>query len=269
MKKWIWLLLVAVVIVLNLSVISAESIHDTIVAIVEKNTQDVTRISKNQSDAIYVYKPNNIYTVYCMVDRIVDIQLQPGEELTYIGGPDSLRWVIDRDVSGSGPNRQYHIFVKPRLSNISTNFVIMTNKHVYHLELFSGDKFTPIINWSYPAEERAVLNQKREVMLQQKNNTITFNQSKSLSELNFNYRLSWRNYAWKPTMVFDDGSRTYFKLPKKFNDIEMLGVFVKSDNGIMLVNHYVKNGYLVVDCIGDCFELRVGKKAVKVVREDS
>jgi type IV secretion system protein VirB9 len=236
---------------------------------VTNNTQDVTNAITGQADFVYTYIPNRVYKIYCMETRITEIQLQPGETNVKVDGADSVQWVIDQVESGGGNIKQVHINIKPIKQNISTNFYIYTDRHVYHIEAYAGDFYTPIINWTYPQEEKLSLLRQQEKEQQLENDAIPLGQANiTLENLCFKYQITGGNYPWKPVLVFDDGSKTYIQMPTTMKSSEAPALFLKDGKTLALVNYRLKNNYYIVDRLGDCFEMHVGKEVVKIKKQN-
>lgn len=231
--------------------------------LINKNTQNVTNAITKQAAVVYAYIPNQLYRVYCQEQRLVDIQLQPGEELIYIGGGDTVRWVVDKEISGNDESKQWHVYIKPLKAGISTNFVINTDRHVYHLELLATTWYTPVIHWTYPQEERIAILRQKEAAEKREAESIMLGNG-SLDTLNFNYSISDRTYPWKPTLVFDDGTKTYIQMPATMSSSEAPALFIKEGKQLVLVNYRVKNDYYIVDRLFDEAEMRCGKAVVKI-----
>jgi P-type conjugative transfer protein TrbG len=273
MKKFVLILLgiflMSGFVYANQTNINARSIMNTNLM---KNTDDVYNASILQADYIYDYIPNRIYKVYCSDSRIVDIQFQLGEEIIYIGGADAVRWIIDKDVSGSGDYKINHLFVKAVTTDISTNLVVTTNKRAYHLELIStnSDSITPIIRWNYPLDERLTF---LRVDLPVVYNTTEISDASNDIELldpdslNFGYKIVGNDFSWKPVLVFDNGLKTYIQMPKTMHTSEAPVLYINSNNGLALVNYRIKDGYYIIDRLGELFEMRVGKNVVKIIKE--
>jgi P-type conjugative transfer protein TrbG len=228
-----------------------------------KNTQDVPDAMQSSALFSYPYIPNQIYRIYCHDERLTDVQMQPGEEILFIGGGDTTRWQVDKDISGSGDNKQWHIYIKPLQVSLKTNFIINTNKHCYHIEAVATNFYTPIISWTYPTEERAAfLRQQAEIQTKQDQITGEFD----LEEMNFAYKIDGRKYPWKPVMVFDDGTHTYIQMPGSMKSDEAPAIFIKNGKELQLVNFRVRNGYYIVDRVFAEAEMRVGKDSVRIKR---
>lgn len=272
MKKIILSILIAVM-CLSFQVIYAEEsetppIQDTPAqqtteTIVEKNTQNVTNAISKQAAVVYAYIPNQLYRVYCQEQRLVDIQLQTGEELIYIGGGDTVRWIVDKEISGSNNGKQWHVYVKPLKAGITTNLVINTDKHAYHLEMISTTWYTPVITWAYPQEEEIAFVRQKEIEAKIEQDTIPLGNG-TLDSINFGYDISNKKYSWKPNMVFNDGSKTYIQMPASMKSGEAPALFVREGKELLLVNYRVKNNYYIVDRLFTEAELRCGKEIIKI-----
>jgi P-type conjugative transfer protein TrbG len=245
--------------------------HDaqkTVTDNVANNTQDVTNAITGQADFVYSYIPNRVYKIYCTDTRITEIQLQTGESNVKVDGADSVQWMIDQVESGSGNMKQVHINIKPIKQNISTNFYIYTDRHVYHIEAYAVGFYTPIISWTYPQEDKLALLRQQEKEQQLENDTILLGQDfMTLEGLNFKYQISGWNYPWKPVMAFDDGSKTYIQMPTSMSSSEAPALFVKDGKTLALVNYRLKNNYYIVDRLGECFEMHVGKAVVQIKKQ--
>lgn len=234
----------------------------------KRNTQKITEAMSNQAGFVFTYIPNQIYKIYCKPGRLTDIQLQRNEEILFIGGGDTTRWMVDQAVSGVGPARQIHIYVKPLRADISTNVIINTNRRSYHLELHAKKWYTPIISWSYEGQIR---NGGTFIKNNKGNKGAVF--YSNTAKLNFKYRirgkkyLLGKKYSFTPEQVFDDGVKTYFKMPDTMTQKEAPVLFIKDEKRFMLVNYRVKDKYYIIDRLFQEAELRLGKKKVKIKRK--
>src|SRR5258708_653581 len=43
---------------------------------------------------VWPFSPGALYQVYTMTGKVTDIALEPGEEITDISAPDTVRWII-------------------------------------------------------------------------------------------------------------------------------------------------------------------------------
>ena len=206
------------------------------------------------SSSIYPFEEGKIYEVHCAIDKITDIALEPGETLTNspLAG-DTVRWTIGLLSSGSPKGDITHLIVKPFDVGLETNLVVTTNKRVYHIKLLSGDWYMPSVSWNYPQEEalEASINARRKM------------QEESLSlppeRLNFGYEIKGRKFPWKPEIAFDDGNKSYIRMPAATETSEAPALFIIDDEGeSLLVNYRVKGQFYIIDRLFDRAELKVG-----------
>lgn len=226
------------------------------------NTQRPKQAKLVSNKVYYSYKEGDVYEVRGGVDRVTDVELQPGESLNNapVAG-DTVRWKLAIIKSGSGQNETTHIMVKPLDTDIETNIVLTTNRHVYHIRAISSDWYMPAIAWHYPQEEDAALEE--QLRKQQEKVQLTI----LPEDLHFDYDIDGDDYDWKPVRVFDDGQKTFIQMPKSMRVSDAPALFVTEDNTPMLVNYRVKGDYYIVDRLFAQAELRVGTKR-KVEIED-
>jgi P-type conjugative transfer protein TrbG len=255
MKKLLILVVILVIFITSFTIVKADD--------AKLNLNDA---AVQNAAHIYPYLQQTIYTIYCRPDRVVDIEMQPGEKYLYVGGADTVRWEIDPVLLGA----QWHILVKPKFDDpaLTTDFIIGTDLHVYHIEAFmSKPKFTPIIGWTYPRETRLAFLRNEEAQ-EQKDNNILLGAS-----LNFNYKIQGKDRSklpvWTPQMVLDDGQKTYIKMPPEMEFQEAPVLFIKDEEGkLAIVNYRLKNGFFIVDRLIDEAELQSGKKdIVRIIRQ--
>lgn len=234
--------------------------------IVASATQEPSAAPNLGGKIIYRYTENDIYKVHAGLDRITDIQLQPGEKL--INQPvsgDTVRWKLGVTQSGTGDSEVVHIILKPLESGIETNVLVTTDKHVYHLHTaVSDDWYMPAVAWHYPQEEAEL---KAMIAQQEQENAATFEEiSISPEQLGFDYEVEGDRYAWTPLRVFDDGVKTYLQMAPAVRVTEAPAFFViEEDDEPALVNYRVKGDYYIVDRLFEQAQLRVGaEKVVKI-----
>jgi type IV secretion system protein VirB9 len=227
-----------------------------------------------QSKTFYSYNPTGLYEIFCHEGYLTDIQLQPGEDIQYIGGGDTVRWTVDRATSGSGENKRWHIYVKPLADRVTTNFMITTDRRSYQIRAkATGDFYNPIVGWTYPLDEKAAFLREKEEQIRKEEEQVT--QAVSPEKMNFRYKVEEKTgfwgtggkYPWTPKMVFDDGLKTYIQMGEGMNATEAPALFVKDDAGnLMLVNYRVKKNYYIVDRLFSQAELRNGMEETVYIK---
>ena len=228
--------------------------------------------SENYLNAIqlYPYTPGSLYQVYTSPSQVTDIALEKGEGLTSVSAGDTDRWTVGDTVSGSGPNKQVHILVKPMAAKLSTNAVITTTKRTYYLDLKSfADTYMAAVSWRYPHDGIKQIKKKRPIKARlRKASFKTADLKMKPEDLRFDYIIKGDNPNWRPTRVFDDGKKVFIQFPKSIAVSEAPPLFVTGRKGkkSKLVNYRVKGEYYVVDRLFDFAELRLGEKDQTVVR---
>lgn len=249
--------------------------RDTIAEHIAANSQSPTTARANGTATTYKFADGQLYIVYGGLERITSIDLEPGEEVTGpIQAGDTVRWLVATVTSGSGAQAQTHIIVKPTDAGAVTNMMIATNKRTYMLDLrATQDWYMPSVRFTYPAEEWARMNAASQVQAHA-SDTVTPIAASSPESLHFEYRMSGRDYHWKPVQVFDDGLHTYIRMPANLASTDAPALFVIDGGKPLLVNYRVKGtgdqasagATYIVDRLFDRAELRVGTSQVVTIR---
>jgi type IV secretion system protein VirB9 len=218
------------------------------------------------SATVYGYRDGAIYLVYAGLDRLTDIELEPGETLTAdpVAG-DTEGWIKAQFTSGSGVTTRTHIVIKPRDEGIETNLIVPTTKRVYELDLRAKpDWYMPAVRWFYPDEELAVVAKQRA----DAQATVQNAQALAVSpeHLNFRYKIHGRDVPWKPSQVFDDGTKVYLEMPVGMTTSDAPALFVMEDGKPLLVNYRIKQRLYIVDRLFADAQLRVGDRQVEIER---
>ena len=217
----------------------------------QKNTLDPITSRNGMTCFVYGHSnPTIIVTPY----KVADLQLQPGELINSMVLGDNARWFAEIVFSGNGDISTSHVVFKVLDSGLTTTVVITTDRRVYHINLKSDRKkhmlYTGFI---YPQDRIAITKAAQEKEIKKKQKRMT-HEGFDIAELNFDYEISG-DADWKPLQVFDNGVKTYIKLPKLQ---EMPMFMVKTTAGKGLVNYRVKNNCFIVDRVFDQAYLIVG-----------
>jgi P-type conjugative transfer protein TrbG len=184
----------------------------------------------------FPYDPDTEPTVFCKPLRITEILLAPGESLEQAAAGDTERWMIQPVVG--------RVLVKPRAAGITTNLIILTARHTYHLTLQSGGRYMPRVAFYYPKEILAAESIRKRELEHRAEQAST---PAPLATLNFGYLVSGPNLPWKPVQAFDDGERVYIEMPDKLMASDAPTLMVNADGADALVNYQVEGRYYVVD----------------------
>lgn len=213
---------------------------------------------------VWPYSPDALYQVYAAPEKITDIALETGEEITSVSAGDTVRWVVGDTTSGAGASLRVHILVKPTRTDLKTNLIINSSRRTYHLELTATpDTWMASVSWQYPLDQLAVLrntNSHAEVV-------APITDGIAIDRLNFRYEITGATPSWRPLRAFDDGNKVYVQFPAGIGQGEMPPLFI-AGNGDKpeLVNYRVRSPYYIVDRLFKIAELRLGSKDAQIVR---
>jgi len=211
---------------------------------------------------LYAYNEGPQPIVDCAPLRTTDLQLQPGETVTDLALGDQERWMATPASSGDPRNPVPHVALKPQAPGIETNLTIYTTRHIYHLILRSGSRSMQEVEFYYPEELLAAMNDADVAGAKAKQHSAidpgaSTNNVAAVdpSHLNFSYEVSGPNVPWKPMRAYDDGSHVFIQMGTGMTTNEAPALLIGSGGGTQMVN------YRVVD--GDCYVVdRLFDKAV-------
>ena len=215
-------------------------------------------------------------SIVCAVMQICDVQLQQGEQVSSVNLGDSVRWLVEPAVSGSGEQIVQHLIIKPLDVSLDTSLVVTTNLRTYHLRLRSHrTDYMPRVAFVYPEDAAAKWQAlKRAEAAERKSNTIPLT-GEYLGNLNFGYRISGRA-PWKPVRVYNDGTKTIIEMPQAMSQTEAPTLLAVRDSGSpfkkdeqVMVNYRLQGARYIVDTLFDKAILvtGVGSNQRKIVIE--
>ncbi len=220
-----------------------------------KALQEPVQSTIQNSLVLYNYYDKYIYSIYTTPQRVTVLRFDKKELIDgEIVVGDSANWMIEIDTAVDRPL----VYIKPLLSNLTTNMVINTTKRTYYLSLESNKKtFMVAVEWRYPMEILKSTQKKKQLL----------EEPMLLKDLNFNYRIIsyGKEPSWKPNKVFDNGERTFIQFFSKYHVAKAPALFTINALGkSTLVNYRVIGDYYIVDSLFQKAELRLGSK-----KEDS
>jgi type IV secretion system protein VirB9 len=219
----------------------------------------------------YDYNEHKQYPIVCKVLGLSVLQLEDGE--VPIGVPylsDTLRWEITGDVwrTQDGKNIQL-VMIKPLETGLSTNMVLVTTRRIYQIMLTSTrDSYMPMVRFRYPMQP---------YMRTQFNTARTIEEERGRKEqedegyyLSYNYKITsgwwlsgWFRPEWTPTEAWDDGHKTFIRLPRGVLQMEYPTVF---EGSTYIVNYRVNENVMILDKLIKRATLRLNGKRVNVVK---
>jgi len=207
---------------------------------------------------IVQWAPNEVikYTGYYRVQT--SWEFAPDEEILTISMGDSMAWMM----MPLG-NR---LFIKPVEQDASTNMTLITNKHVYLIELHAAEaksvddkNVTWVLRFVYPTDDTNL------ALAGSTLDHVPDLETDDLTKYNFRYTISGSELI-TPLRIFDDGEFTYFE----FRDIngEIPAFYqVDSQNNESLINYRTRGPYIVVERVAAKFTLRHGNDVACVFNE--
>ncbi|MER9832603.1 TrbG/VirB9 family P-type conjugative transfer protein [Mesorhizobium sp. M0134] len=196
-----------------------------------------------------VYQPSNVVTVNATYGISTMIIFDEDEKFETISLGDTESWQVAPSEKGN------ILFVKPVAKNVTTNMNVVTTKRIYFIELHdyapeAGHKVFGV-RFVYPEKDlNATLRKEAEYRAANPN-------VPNIDKANVNIDYSFSgDAAMKPSMVFDDGKKTFFK----FNGRVPAIFAVQSDFSETLRNFRKEGDYLVVDGVATQYTLRDGDR---------
>lgn len=221
----------------------------------------------NHGTMYYDFDPDFTYIIYTQPYRVTDIMLEPGEqviEMPFLS--ETQVWEVGAGVSRTGGVDTQHFFIKPACTALTTSFIIITDRRVYHLLLKSyKDAYMTQVKWQYP--NLMPFNLKTEAMEEQINRMSKQTTGIDPKYLSFDYKMTYsafRKPYWIPERVYDDGQRTYIVMKDTVLHMATPVLFNKSNQKI---NYIVDKNIIIVDELIEKLTLRIGKDKVKITKK--
>ena len=219
------------------------------------------REAKKNVTTTFFYEENKTYNIYCRVNNITTLLLNPDEQIISIDAGDTSRWTVKEVVTGSNEGQRSAVVIKPLSFNsdkmLKTTMNIFTNKRYYNLSIMSAKEwYNPIVKWIYPQEIQLAKKQRLET--QEELSKI------DPTKLHYNYSVSTKKYDFVPSTIFDDGTKTYFVMKENLQELPAL--YMREDKKLLLVNYRVKGNYMIVDRTFKEGALILGNKKIIVKR---
>ena len=195
------------------------------------------------------YQENNVVKVFATYGISTMIIFDEDEKFETISLGDTESWQVVPAEKGN------ILFVKPIAENVTTNMNIVTTKRIYYLELhdFAPEEGKKVfgIRFLYPDKNlNAALRKEAE-------HRAAYPNIAQIDKANVNIDYSFSGDAkLKPSMVFDDGRKTFFRF-----DGRVPAIFaVNPDFSETLKNFRREGEYIVVDGVATQFTLRDGNQ---------
>lgn len=208
-----------------------------------------------QATLLYAYEPGAIYELQTSPDFVSALLLEPGEVLIDIAAADTARWSVSNTLSGD----RAILIVKPSAPRLKTNIVLVTDRRAYLIEAVSaaGEVYTAQAAWTYPAPPAPPPAPAPEPRPEP-----------APRPLHEDYVLKAPRRGpppWMPQKVWDNGRKTYVQFPEDIAASDMPPLFIRTDEGLELVNYRIDGRRYEIDRIFAAAELRLGYRRPVVV----
>ena len=213
------------------------------------------------------FDPDNTYLILSKPSAVTHIEFPSDEEIETIASLDTTNF----DITASKYRRI--LFVKPHVESISTSMTVITDKRSYQFVIRStsdGSKWYQRVSWRIPStfvfDEGGQQNNglAAEKVKQAQSKPVEVAAGIEPERLSYEYEISG-DAPFRPSVVSDDGVKTYIKLPKGLQELPVL--FAVQDGQFTLVNYSVRGDYLIVQLVQDVFILKIGRKEVKISKK--
>lgn len=224
-------------------------------------------VVKGDAFITYPYDQYSRPELTCSYNNVCGIQLEVGEQMTSAPSlGDTERWTMDVMTTGTGDLASQLITLKPVSvkgttdSMFSTNLVITTNKRVYNV-IIQSDGFkhsSNTINFYYPFETSKNINSKL-ALIQKKSSSFGANINNNIAtDVDFNtinpedYRIENKGKTtpeWMPLVTFDDGHKTFIKMPSNTDAYQLPAVWIQRSDGTkeLSSNDIFQKPYFILD----------------------
>lgn len=206
------------------------------------------------------YSRDVSFAIRALVDTYVNVEMPEGEVVQGFYLSDRERW--EYDVTGDGRR----VLVKPLQPGLINTGTLVTDRRSYELTLISvglGEPWYQRVSWVVPGAKGSGNGfYWRGDSVASGTGSAKADEPSSLSagSLNFKYRVSGRA-PFKPTTVFDDGVRTWFR----FDGVQDLpAIFATVGKQLDVVEYSVQGNYVVVPSLAEAFVLRLRNAEIKV-----
>lgn len=227
---------------------------------IEASEKEEKDYKNDQKDCQYLDYVNGIgNTIYLKPGFVTDIMLPEGERLERIKVGDKLRYEVETFFDRNGRGR-WHIYIQPLVWDITTNIIIVTDRHIFQSALETSEMFIPFVKWELAEDDKEDLGSSANVVLP----------VKSPKELEFDYSVTGKA-ARRIQRCFDDKHwNTFIVFKKGYLKNKKPIVFASSSNGSLVLTDYETNGdTIVVHNVFSILEIHIGNSVAVIKRRKS
>lgn len=203
----------------------------------------------------YPYNEHSEPIIHVSPLHVTEIQFDQAEHVLSADAGDTTRWAIKSERNhvriktcpqgcSTMGNAGYAGQTASSAPTVySTNLIVDTDRRTYHLTLQSGAHAMETFEFWYPTDIAAAQVARQAAMRKSAQEVAD-----PPAKLNFAYRITGPNVAWKPIQALDDGSHEYllFASDAMLRD-DAPALYVQHGKTQELVNYEVRGNYYVID----------------------
>jgi len=229
----------------------------------------------------YHYDPDATYLVLAKPKAVTHLQFAPNEVIRSVAAGDTSSFEL------TPTKDRRHIFIKPKWDDLETSMTVLTDQRTYQFVLRStgeGKKWHQRVSWIYGSEVLLPLPESDVAQGDTAPAPVRLPEPKQADptadaaappagltgikpeSLRFNYEISG-DASFKPSVVFDDGRFTYYKLPQDIQELPALFALIDG-NDYSLVNFEVQGQYLVAQRLMPLAVLKLGRAEVRITKQE-
>ena len=230
--------------------------------------QQATPVNGDTRLVTFEYDPDQTYLILTRPKSVTHIQLRPDEKVKVAAAGDTSSFMT---VVSSDKN---NLLIRPKYEGMTASFTLITNERSYPIMLRSTSETTgkwyQRVTWNFPellitdsSEHDGLAKSEGALRAKPDSESVPKGGSVSISKLSTSYTIEGEA-EFKPTNVFDDGTRTYIRFPDQLQTLP--AVFAVSDGDTKLVNYHIEQDYAVIQGVMTQLSLHLGKSVVKVTK---
>ena len=224
-------------------------------------------------NSIFDYSENVQFPIFTKKHAMTTIILGEDEAMieTQPFMSDTENWQVTGDVWKTDKWERQLIMVKPEISGLETNMLIVTNKRLYHFVLYSTlNDYQPMVSFKYKKSLPFVTKKVTAPKEEKKINEVVANGGKDI--LSFDYEvvipLLQKKVLWIPETIYDDGSHTYIKLPDIVLQNELPTVYEEDSSLINYQVHPTNHSLIVLDKLISKATLKLGNEKITIRKKE-
>lgn len=236
--------------------------------------QTATPVSGDTRLVTFDFDPDQTFLVLTRPKASTYLQLRPGERVTALSAGDSANFMFVVAATKNG------VFIRPKYPDLTTSLTIITNERLYPIMLRSTaegtGKWYQRVSWNMPggiveemaAEAPPIAPEPAPAVRTPPAESVAaaFQGERPaglpIDRLSFDYSIVG-DADFKPVQVFDDGARTYMRMPEGADAMPAVFALTKDGDGQVL-NYTLNEKYIVVQGVPRRILLKLGKAEVKV-----